>query len=259
MNKTRHWYISLTLVFIVLGFLLSTQFITQQKVLGALDSQKKEDLITVWKNLDERKRVLEAEVQKLESSYRSLLAESEKETSALKALTSDLAQLKLASGVTPVTGPGITVTITGDAPLLFLDLIDLTNELWATGAEAISINEHRIIGRTAIFEASEFTPIYITVDNEKLLYPIVIKAIGDPHTLEKGLTFTGGLIDIWQTQFSIYPEVQQRQELNIPATQNYPPWEYVTPLAPQQQSSGRTGELEVVPDLDLLLVGHPAF
>ena len=231
MNRTKHWYLFLTLIFIILGFLLSTQFITQQKVLGALDSQKKEDLINVWKNLDERKRTLEAEVMKLNSSYLSLLEESEKETTAIKALTSDLAALKLASGITPVTGPGIAVTITGDAPLLFLDLIDLTNELWATGAEAISINEHRVTGNTAIWEATDSFPVYITIDKEKLLYPIVIKAIGDPHTLEKGLTFTGGLIDIWQTQFSIYPEVQQKQELNIPAIQNYPSWIYVNPVS----------------------------
>lgn len=255
MEKTKYWYISLTLVFIALGFLLSTQFITQQKVLGALDSQKKEDLITVWKNLDERKRTLEAEVQKLDASYRSLLAESEKETSAIKAMTDDLNRLKLASGVTSVTGPGITVTITGDAPLLFLDLIDLTNELWATGAEAISINEHRIIGRTPISESSDTSPFYITIDNEKLLYPIVIKAIGDPHTLEKGLTFTGGLIDIWQTQFSIYPEVQQKQELNIPAVQSYPTWEYVSPVVAQQQAAVQEVLMENA--INMQIINHP--
>ena len=57
MVKNRGWYISLTLVSIVLGFLLSTQFQTQQKVLTALDAQRKEDLIAVWKNLDDKNRL----------------------------------------------------------------------------------------------------------------------------------------------------------------------------------------------------------
>lgn len=233
MTKSKGWYISLTIVFIVLGFLLSTQFKTQQKVLTALDTQRKEDLITVWKNLDEKNRMLQEEIQNLDAAYRELLAQSEEETSALRTMTDDINKLRLISGITPVTGPGITVTITGDAPLYFLDLVDLVNELWATGAEAISINDHRVTLQTSIAEDSDSFSFYITVDGEKLLFPIIVKAIGDPHTLEKGLTFTGGLIDIWKTQFNIHPEVQQRQEINIPAVKSIKPWIYVQTATPQ--------------------------
>ncbi|HHW08322.1 MAG TPA: DUF881 domain-containing protein [Clostridia bacterium] len=231
--KNKGWYISLTLVFIVLGFLLSTQFQTQQKVLTALDAQRKEDLITVWKNLDDKNRVLQEEIQNLDAAYRDLLAQSEKETSALKTMTDDINKLRLVSGITPVTGPGITVTITGDAPLYFLDLVDLVNELWATGAEAISVNDHRITARTSIAEASDAFSFYITIDGERLLFPVIVKAIGDPHTLEKGLTFTGGLIDIWKTQYNIHPEVQQRQEIHIPAVKSVEPWIYARVVTPQ--------------------------
>lgn len=233
MTRTKNWYISLTLVLVVLGFLLSTQFKTQQKILSALDTQKKEDLITVWKSLDDKRLILQQEVNDLDLSYRQLLTESEEETSTLKTITDDMNKLRLVGGVNPVSGLGITVTITGDAPLLFLDLIDLVNELWATGAEAISINEYRILEQTAIAEASDAFSVYITINDEKLLYPIVIKAIGDPHTLEKGLTFTGGLIDIWKTQFSIYPEVQQRQELTIPAAKYFPIWHHAETVVTQ--------------------------
>lgn len=233
MTRSKGWYISLTIVFIVLGFLLSTQFKTQQKVLTALDAQRKEDLITVWKNLDDKNRMLQEEIQNLDTAYRELLAQSEEETSALRTMTDDINKLRLISGITPVTGPGITVTITGDAPLYFLDLVDLVNELWATGAEAISINGHRITSQTSISESSDSFSFYIMVDGEKLLFPIIVKAIGDPHTLEKGLTFTGGLIDIWKTQFNIHPEVQQRQEINIPAVKSIKPWIYVQTATPQ--------------------------
>lgn len=233
MVKNRGWYISLTLVSIVLGFLLSTQFQTQQKVLTALDAQRKEDLIAVWKNLDDKSRLLQEEIENLDAAYRDLLAQSERETSALKTMMDDINRLRLISGMTPVTGPGITVTITGDAPLYFLDLVDLINELWATGAEAISVNDHRITSRTSIAEASDAFSFYITVDGQRLLFPVIVKAIGDPHTLEKGLTFTGGLIDIWKTQYGIHPEVQQRQEINIPAVKSVQPWFYARVVTPQ--------------------------
>ncbi|HHY60325.1 MAG TPA: DUF881 domain-containing protein [Clostridia bacterium] len=233
MVKNRGWYISLTLVSLVLGFLLSTQFQTQQKVLTALDAQRKEDLIAVWKNLDDKNRLLQEEIENLDAAYRDLLAQSERETSALKTMMDDINRLRLISGMTPVTGPGITVTITGDAPLYFLDLVDLINELWATGAEAISVNDHRITSRTSIAEASDAFSFYITVDGQRLLFPVIVKAIGDPHTLEKGLTFTGGLIDIWKTQYGIHPEVQQRQEINIPAVKSVQPWFYARVVTPQ--------------------------
>ena len=233
MTKSKSWYVSLTIVFVALGFLLSTQFQTQQKVLTALDAQRKEDLITVWKNLDDKNRSLKQEMEALDEAYRQLLAQSQEANSTFKTITDEINRLKLASGVSAVTGPGITVTITGDAPLLFLDLIDLVNELWATGAEAISINDYRITGNTSIAEASDAFSFYITIDGEKLLYPVVIKAIGDPHTLEKGLTFTGGLVDIWKTQFGIHPEVQKRDEVNIPAAKYYPVWAYAQVPAAQ--------------------------
>lgn len=233
MIKNKGWYISLTLVFIVLGFLLSTQFQTQQKVLSALDAQRKEDLIAVWKNLDDKKRMLQQEIENLDAAYQDLLAQSEKGTSALKTMVDDIHRLRLISGMIPVTGPGITVTITGDAPLYFLDLVDLVNELWATGAEAISVNDHRITSRTSISEASDAFSFYITVDGERLLFPVIVKAIGDPHTLEKGLTFTGGLIDIWKTQYGIHPEVQQKQEINIPAVKSAETWLYAKAVDPQ--------------------------
>ncbi len=226
MISTRSWHVSLALVFIILGMLLSMQFKTQQNIINTLNAQKKEDLVAMWKNLDEKRRSLEIEISDLNARYWELMEESQAGTTALKNVAEDMNKLKMVNGLVPVTGPGITVTITGDAPLLFLDLIDLVNELWATGAEAIAINDHRIIQKTSIFEAGDAFSVYITVNGEKLLYPIVIKAIGDPHTLEKGLTFTGGLIDNWNTLYSIYHEVQQKKELTIPSLKELPSWKY---------------------------------
>ncbi|MGI6552337.1 MAG: DUF881 domain-containing protein [Clostridia bacterium] len=226
MISARSWQVSLALVFILLGMLISMQFKTQQNIINSLNAQKKEDLVAVWKSLDEKRRSLELEITDLNTKYWELMEESQAGTAALKNVTEDMNKLKIVNGLVPVTGSGITVTITGDAPLLFLDLIDLVNELWATGAEAIAINDHRVTQRTSIFEAEDALSVYITVNGEKLLYPIVVKAIGDPHTLEKGLTFTGGLVDNWNTLYSIYPEVQQKEELTIPPVKEIPSWRY---------------------------------
>jgi uncharacterized protein YlxW (UPF0749 family) len=65
---------------------------------------------------------------------------------------------------------------------------------------------------------------YNTVDGERLYYPIVIEAIGDANTLEKGLTFTGGIIDNLNS-FSIYPQIEQKQEVVIPAVKYPQRWQ----------------------------------
>ena len=63
--------------------------------------------------------------------------------------------------------------------VLDLDLQMLANGLWESGAEAISINGHRLSTLTAIRSAGDA----ITVDYRSLTRPYRVEAIGDPRTL----------------------------------------------------------------------------
>jgi uncharacterized protein YlxW (UPF0749 family) len=109
-----------------------------------------------------------------------------------------LADLQVATGVGPVTGPGLVVRL-DDAPgtddaevdrggqassgrVLDRDLQDAANGLWAAGAEAVAINGLRLSGLTAIRSAGEA----ILVDYRPLSPPYTLRAIGDPGTLEAG-------------------------------------------------------------------------
>lgn len=92
------------------------------------------------------------------------------------------------TGDAGVRGPGIVITV-DDAPLarkdnlnrvLDKDLQQLVNGLWYAGAEAVSVNGHRLSGLTAIRGAGDA----ITVDYRSLTRPYKIEAIGDPKTLE---------------------------------------------------------------------------
>jgi uncharacterized protein YlxW (UPF0749 family) len=107
--------------------------------------------------------------------------------------------LELAAGTSPVTGPGIVLTLddaptdpalapgtapSGGTPLdgrvLDRDLQDVVNGLWAAGAEAVSVNGVRLSSRAAIRSAGEA----ILVDFRPLSPPYVIEAIGRPASLE---------------------------------------------------------------------------
>jgi uncharacterized protein YlxW (UPF0749 family) len=109
-----------------------------------------------------------------------------------------LADLQVATGVGPVTGPGLVVRLddapgTGDAAadrggqvssgrVLDRDLQDAVNGLWAAGAEAVAINGLRLSGLTAIRSAGEA----ILVDFRPLSPPYTLRAIGDAGDLEAG-------------------------------------------------------------------------
>jgi uncharacterized protein YlxW (UPF0749 family) len=233
--RGKYWPVSLTVVFIILGLLLSLQFRTQRLLASSLEAQKTEDLVAMWKNLSSKRSQLQGEIAQLQQQLFTLKAGSGQDSDAETALEKELARLQVSTGLAPVKGPGITVTITGDAPLLYEDLVDIVNELWASGAEAIAINDHRIGAFNAIVDKEEGSRVYITVDGQRLLYPIVIKAIGDPHTLEKGLTFTGGLIENLNNLFNIYPDIKKEQDLQLPGT-SLPRWQYARPLPPDKQA-----------------------
>lgn len=107
--------------------------------------------------------------------------------------------LELAVGTTPVTGPGIVLTV-DDAPpgdpaapqlrggtpadgrVFDRDLQSVVNGLWAAGAEAVEINGVRLSSRAAIRSAGEA----VLVDFRPLSPPYVIEAVGRPAELEVG-------------------------------------------------------------------------
>jgi uncharacterized protein YlxW (UPF0749 family) len=121
---------------------------------------------------------LQAEVQDLRDAVL-------RSTDQGQALDQRLARLGATAGTAAVSGPGVEVTVndaadaTSGGKVLDADLQVLVNGLWTVGAEAISINGHRLTNLSAIRVAGEA----ITVNYRPLSPPYVIDAIGDPDTM----------------------------------------------------------------------------
>lgn len=97
------------------------------------------------------------------------------------------------SGAVAVTGPGLRLEVQDSAAarenleranpderVQDVDLQITVNGLWASGAEAIAINGHRLTAVTAIRSAGSA----ILVDLVPLSGPYVVEAIGDPAQLQ---------------------------------------------------------------------------
>jgi len=224
----KKWQVPLFIALFLFGLLVSTQYTTQQALVNSLSNQNQEDLVKLVKSLNEKRARLELEIDTLRKNKQSLDEKAALGSDLVTNLQAELRQLKIVNGTIPVHGPGVTITITGDSNLMYLDLIDLVNELWVSGAEAVAINDHRIENNTIISQAEDANHrLVITVNKEPLLSPVVIKAIGNPDTLEKGLTFTGGIIDNLNTLYQVYPVVKKQEDVVILAVSSKPTFKYL--------------------------------
>lgn len=217
----RTWQVPLSIAFFLFGVLVFTQYNTQLALLNSLSMQKPEDLVILVKNLNEKRNALSTEVSSLTKLRDTLEKKASAGYSLATNLDNELKQLKISTGATLIEGPGITISITGGSNLMYLDLVDLINELWVSGAEAISINDQRITLNTVISQGeNNNNQMVITIDNKPLLNPIVINGIGNADTLEKGLTFTGGIVDNLNTLYQVYPVIKKEENIRIPQAKN---------------------------------------
>jgi uncharacterized protein YlxW (UPF0749 family) len=150
-------------------------------------------------------------------------------------LVADLSQLELAAGTVPVRGPGLVLTVDDAAvqvdpnnpvvdprtgagsdqgKVIARDLQIIVNGLWQAGAEAISVNGHRLTARAAIRFAGEA----ILVDYRPLVRPYTISAIGDPGSLsvEFASNDGGSYLQSLKANYKIRGDIQERDSVVVP-------------------------------------------
>ena len=111
-----------------------------------------------------------------------------------KLLQEELDQLNKALGKTEVQGEGIEITLTDteENKLSADNLLTIVNDLKLAGAEAISINNERVVNMTDIVDIGN---TFIKVNGQRISSPYVIKAIGNQTYLESGVSGNGGSVD----------------------------------------------------------------
>lgn len=225
MFPNRQAKLVVTAVCMVLGLMLAAQFRTTQELKASLPYQRIEDLSARLSQAEKERDALRKEVQRL------------KDDTGAEVLVKDLQQLKMNAGVLPVSGPGVIVSLDdskksskpGENPNLYLihddDLLKVINELRAAGAEAIAINEQRLIATSEIRCAGPT----VSVNNSRFSPPYVIRAIGDPKSLEASLKMRGGVIEtlkFWGIQVSVTPE----ETVLVPAYKGAFRYDYAKPV-----------------------------
>ena len=150
------------------------------------------------------------------NEYETAINENQETT---ELLDQEVKQAKTILGLTDVKGSGVVITLTDTEEALYTyiadDLILLLSELRYAGAEAISINDNRIINLADIVTLND--GLIILYGNVRLTSPYVVKAIGDPTYLMSTLSIkNSGYIDQMKAN-GMSIEVKQDNNIEIGA------------------------------------------
>ncbi len=181
----------------ILMTVMFAQFKTIEETdITGIETAREEELRTMissWKSKYEETSEKLEETNKKINEYQEKVS-SNQESSEL--LEQELLQTNKLVGKTEVTGEGIIITLSdnNETTILDTDLLKLINELRLAGAEAISINDVRVVGMTDIVEVNDT----ILVNEERVVSPYVVKAIGNQTYLSSALSLkNSGFIDMY--------------------------------------------------------------
>ena len=217
----RLMYISVFLVAIVLGLLVTFQFRATSRIAQGVPAGRDQEMAIELRRLEAEKSDLQREINDLNDK---LLQATKGQKEALSALNGELTKARVAAGLVAVTGPGIEIILdnpqvmpqTGKVSTLFTirdeDLLRVINELRIAGAEALSINGQRIVATTEIRLAAPFINVNLT----RIVPPYHILVIGNPDNLKATMDISGGVVE-YLRELGARVEIQTNDQLTAPS------------------------------------------
>lgn len=219
------------LLAILTGFLfaVAAQSLRPQPTAAA---NVKQQLVARIESLEQRRTTREttlAALSKQVSDYEALALQQAGRTS----LATSIETLEVQAGAVPMRGPGLVLDL-DDAPSAGADVVPgsrpnsgfaegrvsssdlqiLVNGLWAAGAEAISVNGHRLTSTSAI----RFAGKAIIVDFRPLTRPYQVTALGDADPMRSRFesSFSGAYLAQLTSQYGIRSSLSTAGSLTVP-------------------------------------------
>ena len=199
--KNRKAQLSIGFVCMILSFFIVLQLKTvKNNTVNTYPTQirveQSQELLRLEKEKNEAlyKQVME---------YKDEIAEYQTQVNADEILIKDLRNAEIVAGMVSVQGPGLMITLNDgevasniniDENLYVVhqdDILRILNERRSAGAEALSVNDQRVLATSEIRCAGNT----VSINNTRTAAPFVIKAIGDPEQLESGIKMRGGIFD----------------------------------------------------------------
>lgn len=237
------WPIALTMVCLVLGGLIGVQVHTKQLQGATQVGRQTSALVGMLTQGQAQLEEQKAEIERLREKVTRYEEDASGERGLAQLMSEELRNNRIALGLLSVKGPGVELvlgdsTMKGDDGIggqdAFVihdfDLLQIANELWAAGAEAVSLNGQRLSAGSAITCSGRL----IEVNKVAIASPFTLLAIGDRGNLTSALNIRDGALDrlrVLQFQVNLTP----KDEVVIPAIAVAPKYEHASP-APKEET-----------------------
>ncbi|MDQ2686966.1 MAG: DUF881 domain-containing protein [Armatimonadota bacterium] len=245
------WWTSLFVLCAILGALIGLSFKTQNtirqtRVPAANYPALVQEYLTLKTNLEKNVTDQQRTIERQNDTIQQIENSADSGSKVTRTLTKELNQANFLAGLTDVQGPGLIVVlndskmqIAGGSPSALAipgapnlihdtDINQTVNELKAAGAEAISVNNQRLVGTSPIRCAGPT----IYVNNTPQTPPYMIRAIGDPVTLETAMNLPNGVADGLRRMDPAMIRMQRTSHLVISAYAGATKREYAKPIPP---------------------------
>jgi uncharacterized protein YlxW (UPF0749 family) len=205
--KLKGSYVILSFVLLVVGFLISYSYqLTKEKnkshTISAEQWEKEFKTRSQLINEEEKNKNLQNELYAKQEEAKKIEESLKNQKQVYYNLVEDVEKYRMYVGDIPVGGEGVQVTLEdasyipeGENVNNYIvhesHIFNVINELYISGADAISINGQRLSSDSYIYCNG---PV-VTVDGNQYPAPFVIAAIGDPKVLIPSLNIAGGIID----------------------------------------------------------------
>lgn len=211
--------VSIAAVCLIVGIMFAVQYKTTGFYKQSLVPKRIEDLSSQLNTLMAERDAVEAMV----NTKNQQLEDIRNSDKVMADLQKELQAVNMAGGLYPVEGAGISITIGGGQVNIQSeenkngsiedqnDLLLLVNDLRASRAEAIAVNDQRITAMSEI----RWTGTMMTINGKRISPPYKILAIGDPNTLESGMSLVGG--NLYTLKFSRQIDFRKVDNIKLPA------------------------------------------
>ena len=186
------WGISIAVALAVVGFIGAMQW-NSSLARDQFTTSAQQVLAGQVTALEAEQDLLRQQIGAANAQVQQLQQQSTGSSVALEEVNRQLTDARLKTGLMAVRGPGVMVEIAdskrvvppGENPSSFIvlvdDLRDIVTALWASGAEAISINGERLVATSSIYGVGAS----VLVNTAFLSPPFQIEAIGSDGLLER--------------------------------------------------------------------------
>ncbi|MFI9364037.1 DUF881 domain-containing protein [Kitasatospora sp. NPDC053057] len=211
-----------------LGLALAIQVRSTNDHHNQLRGARQEDLVRILDELDSRQQRLQQEKAELEQSLAKLENSSNQAKEAQEQTRKKMTELGVLAGTVKATGPGIVLTVDDPQGLVKADmLLDTLQELRAAGAEAIQINDVRVVVNTYFTDLSGGG---VQIDGKKVSQPYRFTVVGNPQDLTPALNIPGGVVRTLESH-QARATITQQQKVVVDALVDLKTPQYAKPAS----------------------------